>query len=136
MSHGPRVWAAIALGGVVGTLLRVAVFEAIDGLGVARIGGVAGMPTATLVVNVAGAGLLGVATRALTAGTVRFGVTVGVCGALTSMSTLAVDVVRILDLEGGVGPWAVAHPLVALVGGVAAFLLGRSWATPPPETAS
>ena len=133
MTRGPRTWLAIAAGGVVGAWVRWLVFVVFDDLGWWRIGDQFGMQPATLAVNIAGCGALGFASRALQRERLRFAVTVGFCGALTTMSTLAVDVVEILRLNADSETWALAHLGLAVVGGVIAFVIGRQLGRRPVE---
>lgn len=107
-----RLLLPIALGGALGAGLRWAVFEAFVASG--------DFPWPTLLVNVAGALLLGVVTarRPL----VAMGVGVGVCGGLTTFSTFAVECARLLD-EGSVGV-VVRYVVASLALGIGAFRLG------------
>lgn len=80
--------AAIGAGGASGALVRAGVLELLDEW----------RSAALLVVNVIGSFLLGViVVRFVDAPTLRTGLGSGFCGALTSMSTFAVDVASHLD---------------------------------------
>lgn len=94
--------AAVFAGGCLGALARAGVAEGLH------------LPWATLLVNVVGAFILGMAvTRAP-----RF-VGTGFCGALTTFSTMQVE---LLDLPVGE---AVAYAVASIVLGLAAVHLGR-----------
>jgi len=87
--------AYIALGGVLGTLARYA----LEGWFQARIG--AGFPLGTLVINIAGSLTLGFLLRYATGSTVispelRGGLTIGFCGAFTTMSTFSYEAMALL----------------------------------------
>jgi CrcB protein len=109
--------AAVFLGGVLGTLTRAGVAEALP------VGGPA-FPWATLLVNLAGAALLGWAAVALTGHPVRRHlVGTGLCGALTTFSTFQLELYRMVD-DGRVGR-AVLYAAVSLIAGMAAAVAGR-----------
>ena len=120
-----RSAAAVACGAVAGAAVRWAVAEAVPTDG--------GWPWAVLAVNVIGAFLLGlvlVATRHRTDDAtndpIRLALGTGFCGALTTFSTLAVDVAS--GLRGGETSRAVGVLVVSVVVGVAAFVAGRALA--------
>ena len=86
----------IALGGVAGTLSRYG----LEGWIQARTG--SGFPVGTLVVNISGSFLLGFILRiatgaAIIAPDVRAGLTIGFCGAFTTMSTFSYESVTLLN---------------------------------------
>jgi CrcB protein len=86
--------AYITLGGILGTLARYY----LQGIAQAR-GGT--FPSGTLVINIAGSFLLGFLVRFATGSTVispelRGGLTIGFCGAFTTMSTFSYESVRLL----------------------------------------
>ncbi len=114
---GGRVLAAVFLGGAAGALARVAVAEAWP----VQAGS---FPWATFAVNVAGAGLLGAveARRALPAAA-RGLLGPGLCGALTTFSTLQVELVLLLD--DGHPALAAGYAAASLAAGLAAMVLGR-----------
>jgi CrcB protein len=86
-----RELGAIFLGGMLGTLLRAGLLE---GLGE----GAPGWPWATFIVNVVGAFLLGAFITALPPRTRRRPLlTTGFCGALTTFSTLQVELLTMLE---------------------------------------
>jgi len=108
-----RELAAVFIGGVAGALARAGVAEAWPPAP-------GHWPWATLLVNVAGAFVLGaVAAR-------RYRVPLlgqGVCGALTTFSAFQLELLRMLD-AGRTG-LALAYAAVSLALGVAAAELGR-----------
>src|SRR3954470_8381327 len=112
-----RELGAIFLGGAVGALLRA-------GLGgVLPVGG-PGWPWATFLVNVTGAALLGYWFTALPHTSYRRPLlTTGFCGALTTFSTVQVELVEMIDIG--------RLPLACLYLGmsIAAGLLGVQAAT-------
>jgi CrcB protein len=82
----------IALGGLLGTVARYG----LQGWLQARLGEQATFPAGTVVVNILGALLLGFVMRYATGSTVvspelRAGLTIGFCGAFTTMSTFAYE---------------------------------------------
>ena len=86
--------AYITLGGILGTLARYL----LQGVTQAR-GGT--FPTGTLAINIAGSFLLGFIMRFATGSTVvspelRGGLTIGFCGAFTTMSTFSYESIRLL----------------------------------------
>ncbi len=113
-ARDPRMWAAVFAGGAMGGLLRTALedlWPAGDG-----------WPWVTLVVNLAGIGLLAWLvvrlTERLPATTYRRPfLGTGFCGGLTTFSTLQVEVARLYD-QGRAGT-AVAYLAVSLAGGLA-----------------
>ena len=87
--------AYITLGGIVGTLARYFV----QGIVQTRAGA---FPTGTLVINLAGSFLLDFIVRLATGSTVispelRGGLTIGFCGAFTTMSTFSYETVKLLQ---------------------------------------
>jgi fluoride exporter len=116
-----RELGAIFLGGAVGALLRAGIAEALPDPGV-------GWPWATFVVNVAGAALLGYWFTTLPHTQYRRPLlTTGFCGALTTFSTVQVEMVEMID-AGRVGLavlYLAASVSAGLVGVQAATALGR-----------
>jgi CrcB protein len=109
--------AAVFVGGMAGTLARAGVAEALHAGGSA-------FPWATLLVNVAGAALLGWTAVALTGHSVRRHlVGTGVCGALTTFSTFQLELYRMVD--GGRTGRAVLYAAVSLAAGLAAAVVAR-----------
>ncbi len=100
-----RIFVAIAAGGAVGALLRAAVVEwLLDGQSIAL-----------LALNVIGSFILGAAVGRLAhSHSLRAGVGVGFCGALTSMSTFAVDVAQRFQAGRVVVPLVLALATIAL----------------------
>jgi fluoride exporter len=119
-----RELAAIFAGGVGGALARAGVSERLPH-------GVASWPWATFGVNVAGAFLLGLVATALqerlppTAYRRPF-VGTGICGALTTFSTLQLELLRMVD--GGRGGLAAAYAAASVVAGLAAVVMGTNLA--------
>lgn len=86
-----RELGAIFLGGMVGALLRAALAEALPDPG-------AGWPWATFLVNVTGAALLGYWFTTLPHTRYRRPLlTTGFCGALTTFSTVQLELLEMLD---------------------------------------
>jgi CrcB protein len=118
MSRRPpdaSIAAAVFLGGILGTLARAGVAEALPAGGA---GGV-GFPWATLLVNVAGAALLGWASHALTGHELRRHlIGTGVCGALTTFSTFQVELIQLArhDRVGLAAGYLAASLAAGLVG--------------------
>lgn len=86
--------AYIALGGVAGTLARYL----LQGVIQTRAGA---FPLGTLAINVAGSFLLGFIVRLATGATIvspelRGGLTIGFCGAFTTMSTFSYESIKLL----------------------------------------
>jgi CrcB protein len=112
-----RELGAIFLGGALGSLLRAGLAEALPAGG-------PGWPWATFLVNVVGAGLLGYWFTTLSHASYRRPLlTTGFCGALTTFSTVQLELVEMID-AGRVGV-AVLYLSVS----VAAGLLGVQAAT-------
>ena len=112
MREAARV-ALVAAGGAVGAAVRWQVGETAP----VRAGA---FPVATLLVNVAGAGLLGylvgrVPVRGARSEAVRLALGTGVLGGFTTFSTFAVEVARGAPL---------AYPVVAVLAGVGAAVVG------------
>lgn len=119
-----RLLAVIFCGGVVGTLLRAVVVEALP----PEAGH---WPWATFLVNVAGAALLGwIATGRGPGDPARALVGTGFCGALTTFSTMQLEVVRMLDAS------RIGLALLYVAGSVAAGLLAAAAGTRAPAVAA
>ena len=111
--------AAIVVGGMAGTLIRLLLSELAP-----HDGG--HWPWATLVANVAGAALLGFvlvrfSSRAPAPSRARALLGTGFCGGLTTFSTLQRELLDMLD--AGRGGLAIAYVAVSLVAGLAGVLL-------------
>lgn len=115
-----RVIVYIALGGVLGTLARYVLQGALQTRG-------GTFPTGTLAINLAGSFLLAFIMRFATGSTVispelRGGLTIGFCGAFTTMSTFSYESVKLL----GDGDYMRAGVYMAgtVVGCLAAVVFG------------
>jgi len=109
----PRELAAVFAGGVAGAMARAGVLEALPH-------DPGRWPWATLLVNVAGAFVLGAVAAH---GPRRALLGQGFCGALTTFSTLQLELLQMLD-AGRTG-LALAYAGVSLAAGLAAAELGR-----------
>jgi CrcB protein len=114
-----RELAAVFIGGCAGALARTGLAEALPHAPGA-------WPWATFAVNVAGAALLGWAVTRLQerlppSAYRRPFIGTGVCGALTTFSTLQVEVLQMLD--GGHVALAAAYVAASLAAGLGAVLL-------------
>lgn len=124
----PLLWAVVAAGGALGTAVR-------DRVAAALPHGDDGWPLATLLVNLAGCVLLGVLLEGLAragpdAGRrqlVRLAGGTGLCGGLTTYSTLALEVV--LLVRRGSWPLAAGYALVSVLAGLVAVAVGIAAAT-------
>ncbi|HSC21172.1 MAG TPA: fluoride efflux transporter CrcB [Solirubrobacterales bacterium] len=106
-----RELGAIFLGGALGALVRAGLTEALPDPGV-------GWPWATFVVNVIGAALLGYWFTVLPHSQYRRPLlTTGFCGALTTFSTVQVELLRML--EAGRVALACLYLLVSIGAGLA-----------------
>lgn len=106
---------SIGCGGVLGALCRWGVNELV---------GNDSFPWATLIVNVAGCGLLARVTWSSVSDDVKMAAGLGFCGGLTTFSAFAVEVVRLVDDDrAGVAGVYIATSMLA---GFAAFVLVRS----------
>jgi CrcB protein len=115
MRFDRRELGAIYAGGVIGALARVGLAEALPH-------GVDAWPWATFIVNMAGAALLGwFVTRLgerLPPSTYRRPfLATGLCGALTTFSTLQLELFKMVD--GGYLPLATAYAAATIAGGFA-----------------
>jgi CrcB protein len=122
--HGPGPFAAIAVGGGLGTLARYGVERA-------AVPGSDGFPWATWSVNVVGSFVLGavvtlVVERWPRNRYLRPLVAVGFCGGFTTFSTLAVEVDQ--RIQHGHGTLAAVYLVATLVAGLGAALAGISLA--------
>lgn len=109
-----QVRLAVAAGGAVGTLLRIAVNTAIP---------VTVFPLATLFVNLVGAYLLGRLAGSMPEASPRMRAFVGtgILGAFTTFAAVAVDVVAL----GHDPVWLAVYAIATLAGGLTAARLGR-----------
>jgi CrcB protein len=113
-----RELGAIFLGGALGALLRAALAEALPPT--------AGeWPWATFLVNIAGAALLGYWFTTLPHSSYRRPLlTTGFCGALTTFSTVQLELVEMID--AGRLPLAVLYLAVSVVAGLAGARLATA----------
>jgi CrcB protein len=107
--------AAVMIGGAAGTLARAGLAEALP----ITPGQV---PWATFAVNIGGTLLLGWLVAAVAGGLWRPLIGTGFCGALTTFSTLQVQLVQLAD--GGHGGLAALYLAVSVATGLAAAALG------------
>jgi CrcB protein len=115
-----RELGAVFLGGAAGTLLRAGLLE---GLGE----GAPGWPWATFVVNLLGAFLLGwLVVRFSPAFRWRPLLTTGLCGGLTTFSTMQVELLTMLE-AGHLGI-AVGYAAASLLGGLLGVTAGSAMA--------
>lgn len=122
-----RVRLAVAVGGAVGSVGRVAIGRAMD-VAAAGAGGwavVADLPWATLFVNVTGAFALALLGRHLSSPVVRAAVLTGAIGAWTTVSTLAVEVLDAALLGGRAAAAGATYLVVSVAAGVLAVRLGE-----------
>jgi CrcB protein len=116
-----RELGAIFLGGALGALSRAGLGEVLP------VGG-PGWPWATFLVNIAGAGLLGYWFTVLPHGSYRRSLlTTGLCGALTTFSTLQLELLEMIDARqlGVACLYLVASVAAGLAGVQAATAVGR-----------
>ena len=117
--------AYIVLGGILGTLARYVLQGALQTRGGA-------FPTGTLAINLAGSFLIGFIMRFATGSTVvtpelRGGLTIGFCGAFTTMSTFSYESIRLLG--DGEYWYAGLYMGGTIVGCLAAVLTGTALAS-------
>jgi CrcB protein len=113
-----RELTAIFAGGMLGAVARIALAETFPHARDA-------WPWTTFVVNLAGAMLLGWAVTRLPAASYRRPfVGIGVCGALTTFSTMQLELLRMLDAPDPARPLALAYAAASLAGGLVAVRLG------------
>lgn len=105
----------VAVGGTMGAGLRWAVLEATPE---------AVFPWPVLVVNLVGCALLGALLGPGTPRSTRLLVGTGLCGGLTTFSTFAVEVARLLRADDA--PTAVAYIVASVVGGLAVAIAARA----------
>jgi CrcB protein len=119
LSHDPRKLLAIYLGGVAGALIRV-------GLAELAATGPGQWPWATFAVNLAGALLLGyffARFRERPAESLHHPfLGVGICGTLTTFSTLQLELFEMVD--GGYPALAAAYAMATIAGGYLCIFLG------------
>ena len=117
--------AYIALGGILGTLARYVLQGALQTRGGA-------FPTGTLAINLAGSFLIGFIMRFATGSAVvtpelRGGLTIGFCGAFTTMSTFSYESIRLLG--DGEYWYAGMYMGSTIVGCLAAVITGTALAS-------
>ncbi len=116
---GAAIWLAIAVGGALGTLARFGLAEALPSPD-------ADWHWATLIANVIGAAALGVVLVRLPNPTnrpsrLRAFLAAGVCGGLTTFSTVQSELLAMID--GGHGALALSYAAVSIVAGLIAVLV-------------
>lgn len=133
----PGLVGLVALGGACGTLMRYRVAEV--------VGTHDGWPTATLLVNVVGSFLLGLLLEALLrrgeesarGRLVRLALGTGVLGGLTTFSSLAIEVERLL--ADGAAALALGYAATSVTLGLLAcglgVVIGTRWPTRPARAA-
>ena len=116
--------AAVAAGGAIGAVLRYGVSLSLSvGAGLFGIAG----PLTTLLVNIAGSGLMGCLAGAVAAGMVLpeawRGFAIGLLGALTTFSSFALDAGHLWQKQGMVmaGAYVMASVLLSLLAFCAGF---------------
>jgi CrcB protein len=118
----PLVLGAIAAGGAIGAIGRWAVAELVDAASSPHVPGA--WPWATLVVNVIGCFMIGLAARTVSTGSVAWAFAVtGVLGGFTTFSALAVELNDLADAERL--PVAVLYGAVTLAAGVGATFVAH-----------
>jgi CrcB protein len=118
----PAVVGAIAVGGAIGAASRWGAAELVDAIGSPHVA--ATWPWATLLVNVVGCLLIGLAARTLTRDTVAWAFAVtGVLGGFTTFSALAVELNDLADADRL--PMAVLYGAVTLAAGIGATFLAH-----------
>jgi CrcB protein len=116
---GAELWLAIAFGGALGTLARFGLAEALPASG-------ADWHWATLIANVVGAAALGVILVRLPnpargPSRLRAFLATGICGGLTTFSTMQRELLSMID--GGHGALALSYAAVSIVAGLVAVLV-------------
>ena len=115
--HGPDVALAVFVGGCLGTLLRAGVDDRLPHGGGA-------WPWATFAVNLAGTALLAVVVARVPLSSYRRPlVGTGFCGALTTFSTLQIEVIRLA--RNGHTLLAVAYLAATVAAGMAVMVVAR-----------
>ena len=118
----PAVVGAIAIGGAIGAAARWGVADVVGRIGSAPE--TASWPWATLIVNVVGCALIGLAARLLRRGSIAWDFTVtGVLGGFTTFSAFAVELNDLAEADRL--PMAILYGAVTLVGGIAATLIAH-----------
>ena len=125
----PHVLGAVALGGAIGATGRWAVARGVESAGWTDSD--PGWPWATLIVNVVGCVLIGLAARRIVRDTTTWAFAVtGVLGGFTTFSALAVELNNLADADRL--PLAVLYATVTIAAGIGATAL----AGPTPETST
>ncbi len=128
----PRELAAVFAGGFLGAIARVVLADE-------WAAGTGQWPWATFAANIAGAFVLGYAAASLrdrapvASLRLRF-LGTGLCGALTTFSTLQLELLRMLDRADHA--LAIAYVLTSVAAGLAAVALGASIARRRPRLAT
>jgi CrcB protein len=118
----PRLTVAIAAGGAIGATGRWAVADIVATVNGTHVAGT--WPWSTLIVNVVGCLLIGLAARNLTVGTTAWAFDVtGVLGGFTTFSALAVELNDFADAKRL--PLAVLYGAVTLAAGIGATFIAH-----------
>jgi CrcB protein len=115
------VWAAVAIGGALGSVARYATM-----IGVGRLVGI-GFPYGVLLVNIIGGFIMGMLVELMALAwspseSIRVFLTVGVLGGYTTFSAFSLDVWLLLE-KGLYGP-AILYIVASVVLSVAALVVG------------
>ena len=121
---GAAILIAIGFGALLGTTARFSIGTAIPGVGPSAF------PAGTLLINLTGCFLIGVAQKLFRAhggprtALLQPGVTVGLLGGFTTFSTFSVETIRLL--QTGYVLHALVYQISSVLGGLAAVTLGTA----------
>lgn len=111
----------VAVGGAVGAAIRWTIADAWV---------TNGFPWPTLIVNVVGCALLAIFTADGIPTTVQRLLGAGMCGGLTTFSTLSIEVVQLLETDQRIT--AITYVAASVTLGLAAFIGARATRSTPP----